>query len=82
MKLSDFIMLTEEEKKHAVLHRGILVAKRSNATHLFFLFQMNHFYVETCCHVEKKSIERYEMFHDLKLLEPYLESITIDELLK
>lgn len=81
MKLSDFIMLNEEGKKIAVLHRGILVAKRSNSTHLFFLFQMDHFYVETCFDIETKSIKAYQMFHDLKLLEPYLETIAIDELL-
>jgi hypothetical protein len=81
MKLSDFIMLNEEEKKLAVLHRGILVAKRSNSTHLFFLFHMDHFYVETRCDIAKKCIEGYKMFHHLKLLEPYLETIAIDDLL-
>ena len=28
MKLSDFIMLNEEEKKLAVLHEGVLISKR------------------------------------------------------
>lgn len=81
MKLSDFIMLNEEEKKLVVLHRGILVAKRTNSTHLFFLFQMDQFYVETSCRIETKAIEGYKMFHHLRLLEPYLEAIVIDELL-
>jgi hypothetical protein len=81
MKLSDFIMLSEEDKKIAVLHQGVLIAKRSSAPYLFFLFQMDHFYVETCCHVEKKVIEEYKMFHRLELLEPYLETIAIDDLL-
>jgi len=80
MKLSDFIMLNEEEKKLTVLHRGILVAKRTSPTHLFFLFQMDHFYVETRCDSQRKCIEGYRMFHDLKLLEPYLETISIDHL--
>jgi hypothetical protein len=81
MKLSDFILLKEEEKKLAVLHRGILVAKRSNATHLFFLFHMDRFYVETSCRMDTKAIEGYKMFHHLQLLEPYLETIAIDDLL-
>lgn len=81
MKLSDFIMLNEEEKKLAVLHRGILVAKKINSTHLFFLFQMDRFYVETCCRIETKRVEGYKMFQDLQLLEPYLETIAIDDLL-
>jgi hypothetical protein len=74
-------MLTEEEKKLAVLHSGILVAKRNNSTCLFFLFQMDHFYVETCCHIEGKRIEGFRMFHHLKLLEPYLKTIAIGDLL-
>ena len=81
MKLSDILMLNEEEKKLALLHWGVLVAKRSSPTHLFFLFQMGHFYVETSCHIEKKCIEDYKMFDHLTLLEPYLETIAIDDLL-
>jgi len=81
MELSDFIMLNEEEKKLAVLHRGILVAKRNNSTHLFFLFQIDRFYVETSCRIETKAIEGYKTFYHMKLLEPYLETIAIDELL-
>ena len=81
MKLSDFIMLNEEEKKLAVLHRGILVAKKTDTKHFFFLFQMDHFYVETCCHIKTKRVEGYKMFQNLMLLEPYLETIAIDDLL-
>jgi len=81
MQLSDFIMFNEEEKKLAVLHRGILIAKRSNSTHIFFLFQMDRFYVETLCRVETKGIEGYKMFQNLEPLEPYLEGIAIDDLL-
>ena len=81
MKLSDFIMLNEEEKKLAVLHCGILVAKKANSTRLFFLFQMDHFYVETCCCIKTKCIEGYRMFQNLRLLEPYLETIVIEDLL-
>lgn len=81
MKLSDFIILSEEEKKFAVLHNGVLVAKKTSLTHFFFLFQMDHFYVETCFDIKSKDIESYKMFHHLTLLEPYLESIAIDDLL-
>jgi hypothetical protein len=81
MKLSNFIMLNEDEKKLAVLHRGILIAKRSDSTHFFFLFQMDRFYVESVCRIESKKIEGYKMFHYPELLEPYLEGIAIDDLL-
>ena len=39
MKLSDFIMLDTEEKKLAVLHLGVLIAKRKQHSSMAFLFQ-------------------------------------------
>ena len=81
MKLSDFIVLDEKQKKLAVLHRGVLIAKRKNATRIFFLFQMNHFYVETSGDLQTKGIEEFKMFDHPGLLQPYLEEIVIDDLL-
>ena len=81
MRLSDFILLNEEQKKLIVLHEGILVAKRSNFPYLVFLFQMENYYVESFCNVQTKAIEEYRAFDHPKLLAPYLESIAIDDLL-
>ncbi len=82
MKLSDFIMLNEEEKKSAVLHSGVLVAKRRDANCIFFLFQMDQFYAETRFDLHKKAVREFRTFHNPDLLEPYLNEIAIDELLK
>jgi len=49
-------------------------------THFFFLFQMDHFYVETFCNLETKGVTQYRVFAHTKLLQPYLESIAIDSL--
>ena len=38
MKLSEFILLNEEDKKMAVLQEGVLVAKRSNTDYMVFSF--------------------------------------------
>lgn len=81
MKLSDFIMLSEEEKKIAVLHKGVLVSKRTFPGHIVFLFQLNNFYVETFGATKTKGILQYRAFIDTQLLTPYLESIPIDDLL-
>ncbi|HYH16286.1 MAG TPA: hypothetical protein VD794_13750 [Flavisolibacter sp.] len=81
MRLSDFILLNEEQKKLIVLHEGILVAKRSSYPYLVFLFQMENYYVESFCNVQTKAIEEYRAFDHTKLLTPYLESIAIDDLL-
>ena len=82
MRLSEFILLNEEEKKFIVLHEGILIAKRCVAPYLVFLFQMDGYYVESYCNVDNKAIEEYRMFQSPALLTPYLESIAIDDLLE
>ena len=82
MRLSEFILLSEEEKKFIVLHEGILIAKRSRAPYLVFLFQMDGYYVESYCNVETKGIEEYRVFQNPVLLAPYLEQIAIDDLLE
>jgi hypothetical protein len=80
MKLSDFIMLNEEEKKLAVLHRGVLIGKRKNHASMIFLFQFGHFYVETFCNSENKAVEEFRIFAGTRPLLPYLEQISIDDL--
>lgn len=81
MKLSEFILLNQEEKKVTVLHQGVLIGKRINDDCIMFLFQMESYYVETCCNLRDKSIEEYLVFDNLKPLEPYLASLPIDDLL-
>jgi len=81
MKLSDFILLSEEEKKMAVLHHGVLIAKRNNFDYMVFLFQLGAYYVEAYCNQQNKAIEQYNAFESTKLLVPYLETIPIDDLL-
>jgi len=81
MKLSDFILLNEEEKKLAVLHAGVLIGKRKEASSVAFLFQVENFYVETFFNPGNKAIREFRMFDQTALLQPYLEAIRIDELL-
>jgi hypothetical protein len=80
MKLSDFTMLNGEEKKLVVLHEGVLIGKRKRPELIVFLFQMNNFYVETFCDTKTKDVIEYRVFAHTKLLQPYLEAITIDDL--
>ena len=81
MKLSDFILMNEKQKKNAVLHQGILLAKRLNSDCLVFLFQLDHYYVEVFCNRDNKEVEEFRMFDDTDPLQPYLETISIDALL-
>jgi hypothetical protein len=78
MKLSDFIMLDETEKKSTVLQAGALIAKRDEADCMVFLFQLGSYYLEAYCNPENMAIEEYVVFDDTKWLTPYLESIHIN----
>jgi hypothetical protein len=81
MRLSDFIMLDEEQKKLIVLHEGVLIGKRVNIDFMVFLFQMESYYVETFCNRDNKAIQEFRIFDNMKPLAPYLDAISIDDLL-
>jgi len=81
MRLSEFILLNEDEKKLTVLHQGVLLAKRSSFESMVFLFQLGSYYVEAYCNPANKAIEEYRMFENIDVLQPYLEAIPIDKLL-
>ena len=82
MKLSEFILLTQEEKRFIVLQEGVVIAKMEVLNYMVFLFQLPHFYVETYCCEETKEIREYRVFHNAEHLTPYLEAIPIHHLLK
>ena len=82
MKLSDFIALEEEEKRLAIRHVGVLVAKRKDLDSLVFLFQVGSYYVEAICDREDRAVKEYRVSDNVRFLHPYLESIRIEELLR
>ena len=81
MRLSEFILLNDQEKKSTVLHRGVLVAKRSSLESMVFLFQLDSYYVEAYCNPVNKAIEEYRMFDNMQFLNPYLDAMPLDKLL-
>jgi len=81
MKLSDFILLDVEQKTSTLMHEGILVGKRSAADQLVFLFQLEDFYVESYCNMKEKLINEFQIFTSSSLLHPYLDAISLDDLL-
>ena len=80
MRLSDFIVLGEQEKKYTVLHEGVLVGKRANTGFMVFLFQLENYYVETYCNLSSKVVEEYRVFDNPEALSPYLDLISLDGL--
>ena len=81
MKLSDFILLNEEQKKGTLLHEGVLIGKRNLGDYLIFLFQFPNYYVESYCNCENKSIMEFRAFTHLEPLYPYLDAISLGDLL-
>jgi hypothetical protein len=82
MKLSEFIVLTQEKKRFTVLQEGVPSAQRELVDYMLFLFHLPGFYVETWCSKETKDIREYKVFHNPAHLTPDLEAIPIDHLLK
>jgi hypothetical protein len=82
MKLSDFTLLSDHEKKGTLLHQGVLLAKREAVGCKVFLFGMNDYYVEMFCDMQNKAVQEYRISHNTKLLTPYLQAISLDDLLK
>ena len=81
MKLSEFILLNEAEKKWSVMNQAVPLAQRSYGDLIVFLFQLEDYYVEAYCNVADKTIEEYRVLPDTNAIRHYLEAIPIDELL-
>ena len=81
MKLSEFILLNEADKKRSVMHEGVLLAKRTYPDLIIFLFQLEDYYIETYCNSANKTIEEYRILPGVDALSLYLEAIPIDDLL-
>lgn len=80
MKLSDFILLNEGDKKCAVMNNAVVLAQRTSPEFIIFLFQLDHYYVEAYCNKSNKSIEEYRVLPDTNAIAHYLEAIAIDDL--
>lgn len=63
MRLSEFMVLPQEQKRSTVVKEGIPVAKKESPEEMHFLFQLPGFYVETRFSKHSKEIREYRMFH-------------------
>jgi len=81
MKLSEFIALNEEEKKHAVMNYAVALASRTSPGFTIFLFQIGGYYVEAYCNERNKMIEEYCVLPSINAIDHYLQAIPIGNLL-
>ena len=81
MKLSEFILLNEADKKCAVMNNAVPLAQRTYLDKIVFLFQLEDYYIEAYCRIADKTIEEYCVLPDTNAIRHYLEAIPIDDLL-
>ncbi|HEY8893782.1 MAG TPA: hypothetical protein VIM79_03175 [Niastella sp.] len=81
MKLSEFILLSEEDKKSAVMNNAVALAQRTYPDIVVFLFQLDYYYIEAYCNKASKAIEEYRVLPGANGISHYLEAIPIDDLL-
>jgi hypothetical protein len=70
MRLSEFIVLTQEEKRLTVVNEGVPLAKKELSEEMIFLFRLPGFFVETHFSKQTKEIREYLMFRDSPELTP------------
>jgi hypothetical protein len=81
MKLSEFILLNEEDKKCAVMNNAVALAQQTYPDVIIFLFQLDYYYIEAYCNKASRAIEEYRVLPDANAIGHYLEAIPIDDLL-
>ena len=81
MKLSEFILLNEGDKKCTVMNKAVALAQRTYPDIVIFLFQLDNYYIEAYCNKTSKDIEEYRVLPDTNAIGHYLEAIPIDDLL-
>jgi hypothetical protein len=81
MKLSEFILLNEVDKRCAVMNNAVALAQRTYPDLTIFLFQLEDYYIETYCNMVDKTIEEYRILPDTNAITHYLEAIPIEDLL-
>lgn len=81
MKLSEFILLNEKDKKYTVMNNAVALAQQSYPDTIVFLFQLDNYYIEAYCRKSDKNIEEYRVLPDANAISHYLDAIPIDDLL-
>lgn len=79
MSYKDYCALDTSLKKALLLKQGVLLSRRLTADYKATLFALDDFYVEVVYYPDMTPC--FTSFKDMDLLEPYLETIDISELI-
>lgn len=81
MKLSEFVLLPEDQKVCILWREAKIIAERKERTYNVFLYQVYSFYVEVWHSGNLMNNYKLRSFSTTEELEPYLEKINISELM-
>jgi len=81
MQRFKFNSIEEIEQHRQIWENGVLVAERKNNYYTIYLYQIKSFYIEVYHHSHFNVITKVRRFSNTSLLQPYLQSISIDSLL-
>jgi hypothetical protein len=72
---------TEIERARALWEKGVLLAERTEGYHTKKLYQLHDIYVEVIWHTHFNVALKVTTFSDTEQLDPYLETISLEDLL-
>jgi hypothetical protein len=81
MKPFDFLLLPENEQMDLLYRSGIYLGKYKSGRVVKVLYQLNYFYVEIVYRKYRSHISSLCCFESTEPLDPYLDRISIEELI-
>ena len=82
MTIHEFNMLDTSQQGQILWQYGTHLSDRNNRLSSMMLYQIDAFYVEVCFHRKKSNPIKFKSFTSTNQLQPYLNKISIGELLQ
>jgi hypothetical protein len=82
MTLFQYRLLCEKDQVDLLYKEGTYIGKRSKPPFSAILFQLGSFYVEIYYRKYRSCITEIKCFTSTTLLDPYLEQINVDDLVR
>ena len=77
MNIYEFQLLTHQQKCEVAFREGIYISARAKGELSYNLYSISSFYVEIAFHLLDNYLDNVLVFNSSRLLEPYLEEISI-----
>lgn len=80
--LYEYNQLTLDEKAQYLWDNGEFILNRKTEEGAFNLYTLSDFFVEVFLDKKSGQVTKFQSFKSLRMLEPYLNSISIEKLLR